>query len=104
MIKFRLQTKEDCEKAFSVVRKVIHEWDPYSLISGGAPKNEFDVEIQKVVTRIRQIQSSEDAARVISKVFGCAFEAEQFTLDKCREPGAQLFHQLVFEDILYEEE
>lgn len=32
-------------RALEVVGSVIHDWDPYGLIAGGAPADEFDSEI-----------------------------------------------------------
>ena len=36
-----MRTRADYDHAFGVVRQVIHAWDPYDLIGGGAPPDEW---------------------------------------------------------------
>ena len=40
-----MKTKADYKLALQVVGAVVHEWDPYSLLAGGCPADEFDSEI-----------------------------------------------------------
>jgi hypothetical protein len=89
-----LRTRTDYDRAFEIVKSVIDAWDPYSLLGGGAPADEFESEATKVVTRIRHMQSPADAAREISSVFSGAFEPQWFTLDACAEVGARLYSEL----------
>ena len=77
-----------------VVRKVIHGWDPYHLLQGGAPENEWDQEILQIVGRVNRIGSPADAAKVISEVFTGAFHPEGFGQDDCAEVGRKLFSAL----------
>jgi hypothetical protein len=85
----------DHKRALEVVGSVIREWDPYSLIAGGAPADEFDSEIASVVAQIPRIKTEEEAALVLSRVFSSAFEAERFTLEDCTEAGKRLFAALL---------
>lgn len=70
---YRLRTQADYNKAINVVKMVIHEWDPYSLLKDGAPDDEFDGEIERIVAQIRHIQSENDAINLISGVFWLLF-------------------------------
>jgi hypothetical protein len=88
------------EKALEGVRCVIHEWDPYSLLAGGAPKDEFDSEISAVVGQLGRIHSAEDACHVISRVFSSSFEPDLFKLEHCRAVGKRLFDVLVEREII----
>ena len=90
-----MRTKQDYSKALAVVSDVIRQWDPYSLLSGGAPANEFEAEIAKVVTHIPRLRSAQDAAQALSAVFSEAFEAENFSPSACAKAGAALFEQLI---------
>ena len=36
-----------------LVTRVIAEWDPYALLAGGAPRDEFDAEIASVATQVQ---------------------------------------------------
>jgi hypothetical protein len=40
------------KRALDVVGAVVRDWDPYGLIDGGAPADEFDSEIAAVITQI----------------------------------------------------
>ncbi len=53
-----IMTKRERERAFAVACRVIHEWDPYGLLKGGAPADEFDREIAAVVAQFDRIKGS----------------------------------------------
>ena len=82
------------KRALQVVGSVVREWDPYSLIAGGAPVDEFDSEIAGVVAQIPRIKTEEEAVLALSRVFTSAFEADDFTPEKCTEAGKKLFAAL----------
>ena len=89
-----MKTRADYETAIEVVGSVINAWDPYSLLASGAPRDEFDAEIARLVTRVPHIRSPDDAVREISSVFSAAFEREYFTVPDCAEVGTRLFARL----------
>jgi hypothetical protein len=95
-----MQTHSDYERAAAIVRAIIHQWDPYHLLEGGAPLDEWDNEIAQIVIQISQITSASDAATVISRVFSAAFQPEGFTPEDCTEVGQQLFSALKTGDII----
>ena len=90
----------DYEAARSIVRSVIHGWDPYSLLAGGAPHDEWDDEIVRVVARVPEIEAAPDAARVVSEVFSTAFHPDEFSTTECTEVGQRLYHQLAESGLL----
>jgi hypothetical protein len=90
-----MTSKADHTLALKVVRGIIHEWDPYSLLAGGAPADEFDSEIASVVKQIPRIKSQQDAALAISRVFSSAFEKERFTPNDCAAIGTKLYDALL---------
>ena len=73
---------------------MIDAWDPYRLLEGGAPADEFQSEILTLTGRVPHIRSPGDAAREISSVFSRAFEPQYFTLEACSDVGAQLYSRL----------
>jgi hypothetical protein len=89
-----ISTTEDYEQALSVVRGVIREWDPYSLLAGGAPNDEFDHQVAQLVARSRKIESPADATRAVSEVFSESFDAADFPLGSCAHVGERLFAAL----------
>jgi hypothetical protein len=82
------------KRALEVVGSVVREWDPYTLIGGGARADEFDSEIAAVVTQIPRIKTEKEAALALSRVFSSAFEAERFRPEECKEAGKKLFAAL----------
>ena len=89
-----MRTPEEYKRAWAVVVRVTHEWDPYGLLQLGAPADEFDGEITAVLSQVPRIRSADDAARVISQVFTAAFEPKGFTPEDCADVGRRLFRGL----------
>jgi hypothetical protein len=89
-----MKTHQDYGIAFEIVRAVIAEWDPYSLLGGGAQDDEFDREVAKLLTRIHDVHSADDAAAAISAVFSASFMPEDFPVPACAEVGARLYARL----------
>ena len=81
--------------ALSEVRGIITAWDPYELIAGGAPTDEFDGEISALLPLLRNAHSSDDASLAVSKVFSKAFHPHDFVPEKCAMVGEQLYRALV---------
>jgi len=44
-----MKTKKDYKHTQFVVKKIIDAWDPYALLEGGAPDDEFASEIDEIV-------------------------------------------------------
>lgn len=95
-----LQTKVDYKKAFTVVRDVINSWDPYNLVGGGAPSDEWESEVAKIVAQIPRIRSRTDAAHAISRTFSSSLQHEGFGPELCAEVGSQMYAALVEAGIL----
>ena len=64
-----MHNRADYEKALVIVGSVVRAWDPYCLLEGGAPSDEFDAEIAQLVTHILRISTPANAAQAISTVF-----------------------------------
>jgi Domain of unknown function (DUF1871) len=86
--------------AFETIRVIVHEWDPYGLIKGGAPPDEFDREIASIVSQIPRMQSSNDAVEVVSRVFSSSFEPHLFRPEHCRQVGEKLHQALEAKGLL----
>ncbi len=89
-----MTTKTDYQRLFEVVRVLIQEWDPSGLIAGGAPLDEFDSEVARIVAQVPRIASPADAALAISGVFSSAFHPEGFTPGDCAGVGEKLYKTL----------
>jgi len=95
-----MNSRRQYDAARCIVRRVIAAWDPYDLLSGGAPPDEFDHEVSLVTARIPRIDSPESAAAHLSNVFTQQFGPESFGIDACREVGRDLYEQLHEADLL----
>jgi hypothetical protein len=82
------------EHLLALVSAVIGEWDPYALLAGGAPRDEFDQEVSSVMAQVSRIKSATDAAHVISRVFSSSFESGPFIPEACAKVGERLFAEL----------
>jgi hypothetical protein len=82
------------QRALDIVGSVVREWNPYGLIRGCAPFDEFDAEIAAIVAQIPRIKTEKEAALALSRVFSSAFEAQRFRPEQCVEIGKKLFAAL----------
>jgi hypothetical protein len=89
-----IRSKSDYSRAFSLVRRVIVEWDPYKFFSGGAPEDELDMEVAQFLTHVPRIRSEADVVNSLSEVFSSAFEASTFRKEDCTEVGGKLYFEL----------
>ncbi len=90
-----MRSKAEYKAAFKIVRRVITNWDPYALIAGGAPANEFDHEAALITARVPNILSAESAATQLSQVFSAQFEPHLFGVEACMAIGTELFEELL---------
>lgn len=90
-----LSSRDDYDRAFAIVRKVIAEWDPYGLIGGGAPLDEWDAEVAKILAQVPRMRSAQDAAQAVSQTFSRELEPTCFSREECEAVGGQLFEALV---------
>lgn len=65
---------------FEIVKQVIDEWDPIGLLSIHSPKDEYDIETEKIVEQINILKPNDvaDLSKIISGVFIEMFDEELF--------------------------
>ena len=95
-----LRNRADYDRAFAVVRTAINEWDPYGLVGGGGPADEWDSEVASIVAQIPRISSARDAAHAVSRTFAGSLDHKGFSPEDCEAVGVQLFEGLVSAGIL----
>ena len=89
-----MRTRQDFDAGLSIVASVVRSWDPYRLLDSGAPPDEFDAQIAKVVACIPRISNAAAAAAALSSAFSASFEPELFSPAQCAVPGQELFAKL----------
>jgi len=88
-----VKTKHDFELAKEIVRDSIHRIDPYSLLSGGSPKDEFDSEIISIVGQLYRCGSGRDVSHTISRVLSSSF-GEKYESKAFEKEGLNIFTAL----------
>ncbi|OPH51881.1 hypothetical protein BC351_34265 [Paenibacillus ferrarius] len=49
--------------------QVINDWDPVGLLAGGAPENEYSIEVKEIAQKSLSCKSETDLALIIYRVF-----------------------------------
>jgi len=57
-----------------VLTQVINNWDPIGLLAGGAPEDEYSIEIREIVQKSSSCKSETDLALLIYRVFNDKME------------------------------
>lgn len=89
-----MKTREDYDRAIVLTRELMHAWDPGKLLAGGAPRDEFDDEIARLVARIPKIGSAEEAGRQVGEVFTAQFGRGVLSAEESARAGERWFAAL----------
>ena len=68
-----MKSREDYDRAVVLTRHLVRDWDPHSVLKLGAPDDEFDDEIARLVARIPRLTGPADAGRHVAEVFTAQF-------------------------------
>jgi hypothetical protein len=90
-----MKTREDYDRAVALTRHLVREWDPHALLAGGAPTDEFDDEVARMMARIPRLTSPEDAGRHVADVFTAQFGPGVLDAKESARIGARWFAALV---------
>ena len=71
----------DRDRFFNAVKKHVDQLDCCELLSGGAPKDEYDLESREISVRISPEQSAEAIADIIASVFNSSFDMRKPSSD-----------------------
>jgi Domain of unknown function (DUF1871) len=89
-----VQTREQYDQAIAICRDAIAQWDPFALLAGGAPADEYDLEISKLVPKIRDARASSDVAIAISAIFGDSFGHALHRSGESINVAAEIYNRL----------
>lgn len=59
---------------FEEVQKIINDYDPMGLVSGGAPDDEYHTEIGKIVALLRTEVEANSLAKKVENLFNESFD------------------------------
>jgi hypothetical protein len=88
-----MKNKQDYKLAENIVREAIHKIDPYSLLEGGAPSDEFDSEISSVTNQLQRCNSGKDVANAIARTLTSSF-GEKFQSSELENEGNSIYAEL----------
>ena len=92
--------KDNYLQIVQIVKQALNEWDPYDLIHGGAPEDEFAEEAALIAAKINQVETPAELGKVISDIFSKSFETDLFSVEACLPVADQLFSELKARDFL----
>ncbi len=85
---------KEFSKALNIVRESIHRIDPYSLLEGGSPDDEFDSEINAIASQLQRCGSGKDIAHAIARVLNSAF-SEKYKPEEYENEGNLIYKALI---------
>ncbi|WP_338752662.1 DUF1871 family protein [Bacillus sp. FJAT-52991] len=86
--------KDKYSKTFKVVENVVNEWDPVDLLAIDCPNDEYDFEIQRIVSATLSVNNAEELAKKINDILYKAFE-ENFKKSKdCLRIADKIFKKI----------
>lgn len=68
--------KTDYKEIFHIVKNVVEKNDPLSLLNAGSPKDEYDEEVQRIVSGLMQCKDTAGIQKLIYGIFLESFGAE----------------------------
>ena len=89
-----MKSRDDYDRAIVLTRALVHAWDPGKLLAGGAPRDEFDDEIARLVARIPKIGSADDAGRQVGEVFTAQFGRGVLSVEESARAGERWYAAL----------
>lgn len=68
--------------SFSIVKRIINDWDPLYLLSSGAPYDAYESEVAQIFAAINKVNNYKDFSMEIQKIFEKAFNL-QLSQEQC---------------------
>jgi hypothetical protein len=89
-----MRDRHQYDLAFALVREAVAQWDPLGLIGGGAPADEWDAEVARLLPRLQRARSVEEAGAAVTAVFGQALGSDGPDAAACAKFGQELHSRL----------
>jgi hypothetical protein len=89
-----MQNRQQYDLAFSLVRESVAQWDPLGLVGGGAPADEWDHEVARIVARLRDARTPHHVGAAVAEVFSDALGSSGPDAASCEEFGRALYSRL----------
>jgi hypothetical protein len=76
--------KQSYRNTFDAIKGIFIEFDPLGLIAGGAPEDEYDLEISTLIPQLRTCHSLSDVADSIRAVLSDLLDLHDLPADVVR--------------------
>lgn len=63
-------TGENFKQEFAHIQNILIENDPVGLIDGGAPKDEYDDYIYRIMSGLKECNNEKDTYKLVERYFG----------------------------------
>jgi hypothetical protein len=95
-----MRDRHQYDLAFALVREAVAQWDPLGLIGGGAPADEWDAEVARLLPRLERARSPEEAGAAVTAVFGETLRDSAPDEASCVRFGRELHSRLTSAGLL----
>jgi hypothetical protein len=95
-----MRDRQQYDLAFALVRESLAKWDALQHINAGAPPDEWDDEVARIVARLRDAQTPAQVGAAIGEVFSDALGSSGPDAASCVELGRALHSRLRVAGIL----
>lgn len=86
-------TKGATMRKAEIVSEIINAWDPAGLLAGGAPSNEYDIEIDRISNMFHPELVETELAKIIHTVFNDSL-AMKLSLLQCLKCAFRMLEEL----------
>ena len=89
------------KEILEIITKEIENWDPIKLIEMGAPKNEYEIEIKMIVSKMMNNFKINEMTDIIYEVFIEMFDESTFNniddfKNECKNASRNIFSKLYY--------
>ena len=61
--------KNEYQKIITEIQSIINKYDPWELISIGAPDDEYSTQINQIIRALKELKTEDEIAKEIEKIF-----------------------------------
>ena len=95
-----MRDRQQYDLAFKLIRESVAQWDPMGLIGGGAPPDEWDHEVARLLAGLRGARSTDDVTAAVAAVFCDTLGASGPDAASCAQFGRELHARLAAAGLL----
>jgi hypothetical protein len=95
-----MRTRQEYDQAISILRTAVARWDPFGLLGGGAPADEWDAEIALLLPKIQKANTAVEIARQLAAVLGERLGDTLLSSEECNTVAVEIYLRLKTDGLL----